>query len=527
MRNDVYIVGEPKLEFGYGESLEDPRLGLTMFGPYEKKAGEIRIGAIGTKNDLVLFKEFLKYLENPAQFANQSDIARPPFLGFENTYNVNIIKSVNEIFLEEQEIQAILYNENIYDRTYHLSDYYLNKILDFKSNTEEIQVDVWFVLVSQEIKKHCSPKSSSKPNPNVIYKRSTFWSHSKSKKLMSGNDLFKNEYYNSCFIYDYYPNFHHQLKAKLLKHFICTQILREELLIDLLTKVIPKPRLENKSGDELQKEIRKAELIRDKKINYNHYILWQLSSALFYKLGNRPWKLANIRERVCYVGLVYKKFENLSDYGNAVCAAQMFLDNGDGVVFKSNGKPHYNKRTKEHHLKKSDASDLINQALKSYWDIHETNPKELFIHSRTKFNKEEWEGFSEVCPSETKIIGITIKESSSIKFYRSEKYPIIRGTVWILNEVKAFLFTKGFIPQIHTTNASEVPNPLEIEITGGDGEISVIVEDILRLTKLNYNACLFGDGVPITLKFSDYVGEILTSVPSVEKMPPLHFKYYL
>ncbi len=169
---------------------------------------------------------------------------------------------------------------------------------------------------------------------------------------MAGNDLFKGEYYSNCLIYDYYPNFHHQLKAKLLQHFICTQILREDLLIDLLTKVEPKPRLEGKSTDEVQKEVLKSEIIKDKKINYNHYILWQMSSALFYKLGNRPWKLADIRDGVCYVGLVYKKFQNLSDYGNAVCAAQMFLDNGDGVVFKSNGKPHYNRKTKEYHLKK-------------------------------------------------------------------------------------------------------------------------------------------------------------------------------
>ena len=339
--------------------------------------------------------------------------------------------------------------------------------------------------------------------------------------------MFKNEYYNNCFIYDFYPNFHHQLKAKLLQHFICSQILREELLIDLLTKVVPNPKLDGKTPDEVKKEIHKAEIRKDQKINYNHYILWQLSSALFYKLGNRPWKLANIRDGVCYVGLVYKKFETLSDYGNAVCAAQMFLDNGDGVVFKSNGQPHYNRKTKEYHLNKIDASDLIIQAIKSYSDIHNKNPKELFIHSRTKFNKEEWEGFNSVCPPETKIVGITIKETLAIKFYRIERYSIIRGSTWIINEKKAFLCTKGFIPNIHTTNASEVPNPLEIEICEGEEDIKIVVEDILRLTKLNYNACLYGDGVPITLKFSDYVGQILTSVPSIEKMPPLHFKYYL
>jgi len=41
----------------------------------------------------------------------------------------------------------------------------------------------------------------------------------------------------------------------------------------------------------------------------------------------------------------------------------------------------------------------------------------------------------------------------------------------------------------------------------------VVLKDILALTKLNYNTCIFGDGMPITLKFADAVGEILTAGP--------------
>ncbi len=134
MRNDFHLNNEPLLEFGHGEALEDPRLGLTMFGPFEKKAKEIRIGVIGTKNDLVLFEEFLKYLDAPNQFANRYDIARPPFLGFENIYGINIIKNIYEIPLDENEVEGLLYVDNLYDRTYQLTDFYLKQILNFKSS---------------------------------------------------------------------------------------------------------------------------------------------------------------------------------------------------------------------------------------------------------------------------------------------------------------------------------------------------------------------------------------------------------
>jgi hypothetical protein len=48
----------------------------------------------------------------------------------------------------------------------------------------------------------------------------------------------------------------------------------------------------------------------------------------------------------------------------------------------------------------------------------------------------------------------------------------------------------------------------------------------MALTKLNYNTCIYADGVPVTLRFADKIGEILTA--SVEiKAPPLAFKYYI
>jgi hypothetical protein len=46
------------------------------------------------------------------------------------------------------------------------------------------------------------------------------------------------------------------------------------------------------------------------------------------------------------------------------------------------------------------------------------------------------------------------------------------------------------------------------------------------LTKLNYNTCIFGDGVPVTLKFADAVGEILTAGP-IKGDIPLPFRHYI
>ena len=94
------------------------------------------------------------------------------------------------------------------------------------------------------------------------------------------------------------------------------------------------------------------------------------------------------------------------------------------------------------------------------------------------------------------------------------------------DENKAFLWTKGFIPRLKTQMGLETPNPIDIQITRGKADLEIVCKDILSLTKLNYNACIYGDGLPVTLKFADSIGEILTAGKDV-KAGVLQFKYYI
>jgi hypothetical protein len=49
----------------------------------------------------------------------------------------------------------------------------------------------------------------------------------------------------------------------------------------------------------------------------------------------------------------------------------------------------------------------------------------------------------------------------------------------------------------------EVPKPLLIDVCRGEVDIEVVLNDIMALTKLNYNACRFSDGDPVTIRFAD------------------------
>jgi len=89
-----------------------------------------------------------------------------------------------------------------------------------------------------------------------------------------------------------------------------------------------------------------------------------------------------------------------------------------------------------------------------------------------------------------------------------------------------YLWASGFVPRLRTYPGWEAPVPLRIDIQYGDADIEQVARDIFALTKLNYNACRFGDSEPVTIGFSDAVGEILVSNPTVTKRNP-RFKYYI
>jgi hypothetical protein len=168
-------------------------------------------------------------------------------------------------------------------------------------------------------------------------------------------------------------------------------------------------------------------------------------------------------------------------------------------------------------------------AIKSYKERRPDRaaPEELFIHGKTTFDDAEWSGFREAAPKETNLVGVKIRDDSSLKLFRSGDTPVLRGTAFVRNHRNAALWTRGWTPRLNTYPGLEVPNPLSVEICRGNAPIETVLNDIMALTKLNYNACLFADGAPITLKFANAVGEVLTSGPLPSGGAPLPFMYYI
>lgn len=257
-------------------------------------------------------------------------------------------------------------------------------------------------------------------------------------------------------------------------------------------------------------------------------IAWKLGTGAFYKAGGKPWQLANVRDGVCYVGLVYKRSDLSTDPRHACCAAQMFLTDGDGVVFRGALGPWFHADSRQFHLDKKAAKNLVQMVTDEYKSQHDNRgPSELFIHATSTFTDEEWNGFSEGADSPTNLVGVQIKRANEeLKLFRPGEYPVIRGSALLTGERSAYLWTSGYAARLDTYMGPETPNPLLIRVVRGDCPLKTVLEDILGLTKINFNSCLHNDGVPVTIRFANAVGDVLVSAP-MSSEPRLRFKFYI
>jgi hypothetical protein len=194
-------------------------------------------------------------------------------------------------------------------------------------------------------------------------------------------------------IYLYDLDFHNQLKARLLDCMAAVQVVRE-------TTLAPE-------------EFVKADGTPLRRLQDPATLAWNLSTTCYFKAGGKPWQLAHVRPGVCYVGVVFKQDASNPEPGMVCCGAQMFLESGDGVVFKGTPGQFKSEKEDEFHLPRDKAKALMSLVVEAYRKGHGGKaPKELFIHGKTRFSYEEWEGFRETVPPETNVVCVRTRSGS-------------------------------------------------------------------------------------------------------------------
>lgn len=508
MNRCISVLEEPKIVFGDGRLMTDPHAGLSLFGPYDKDdalhPASVTYAVIGTEHGVRAFRDFVQLMQGPLfleSVHNQADSSEnnrlwPPFPGFSAAFYSQLPKTTKfEHIVPRSAIDRCVHDRDQHKRVFDIANLYLDKIRLIAERDEGIKV---IVCVEPDIVwANCRQQSIVRDNATG----EKVSKHEVILRRLYGGDLFSTIPDGQ---YEFSTDFRRHIKARSMEYGIPIQLIRESTL--------------NQKPDRGEREVTP---LSDR--------AWNLATALFYKAGGKPWKLAGARDGVCYVGLAFKQEERRTKKTRtACCAAQMFLDTGDGVVFRGEYGPWYSLEKHEFHLSKKAATFLLDGVLKTYAEQEGRPLKEVFLHSRSGFNDEELAGYKEACGDNIKLVGIRVgsRGFQDLRLFRNGDWCVRRGSTWIFDDRTAYLWASGFKTDLLSYDGWEVPVPIQIRVQYGSADIMQVVQDILGLTKLNYNACKIGDALPVTVAFSDRVGEILVSNPTIKKRYP-NFKFYI
>lgn len=516
----VELLPEPMLEFQYGQLSPDPREGLALFGPWDSGMPEqpkrVSYAVIGPPDSIASFRDFLfvlrtgahKALPDLPETADESERERvrskiektlrlwPTYPSFESAFRAEMPTTPAKTYeVDRAKLLVAADLPNPYGRVAECVAPYLENI-KLLSEREQIY-NLAFCIVPDVVHKNCRAESKvgGKHGAKTARDEIRDVRRGQSNLFMAEGDREK---------YEYAVDFRRQLKGRAMEFGIPIQIVRESTL---------RPNDDKKPGT------RHLTPLSDR--------AWNLTTTGYYKAGGRPWRLHGVREGVCYIGIAFKRFQSDDSDRSACSAAQMFLDTGDGVVFRGTDGKWWSPEHKQFHLTGDAARDLLAGVIETYRELDGPDLKEVFVHSRSDMDDDELKGLNEACPQGAKLVVVRIRQARrGFRLYREGGYPVIRGTYLRRTARSCFLWTSGFKPESGTYDGWETPVPLDIRIRHGDADIQQVAKDVLGLTKLNYNACKLGESEPVTIKFSDVVGEILVSNPGIKK-PEAKFRFYI
>jgi len=302
-------------------------------------------------------------------------------------------------------------------------------------------------------------------------------------------------------------DFHHYLKARAMALRVPIQILRPSTYDD----------------SKRPQQKRRSDRIRQSQDEATR--AWNIHTALYYKAGGVPWRLVRNTSQLttCFVGISF--YQELDQSVLRTSIAQVFNERGDGVVVRG-GKAQLSKDDRQPHLDQTDAATLVRKALDTYRAEHRTLPARVVLHKSSTYTDDELSGFmTAVDGMGIDSLDCTSLRSGFTKVFRPGEYPPLRGTLLILDKRHITLYTRGSVDFFRTYPGLYVPRPLEICCERVEQTQLYLAQEILALTKMNWNNTQFDGGAPITLRAARQVSSILKYVRDEEAVEPRYAFY--
>jgi hypothetical protein len=500
---DSGVISEPLLMFGGGHRHVDPKTGLALYGPYSLQ-GHIRgplrsitVGIVGPSSMIANAEAWLNACKGMLTNDGTQPFLYPHFPGFNANLPIECDLLYGDAWREsirDVDIRLAAGSVNFEDRVRDVIHLYARAIEVLSAR--DPKPDVILCCIPQEIVDTCVVRRG-RPTPKP--KR-----ESRFRRVKEQLELFQEGGAGGMEGEEWgHQNLRRGLKAEAMQFSIPTQLVWPRTL-----------RLSGQSeaGSQRTQDVATR--------------AWNFTTALYHKAGGSPWRLAELEQGVCFVGVSFYKEISGDNPGMRTSMAQAFTAAGDGYVLRGNTFQWNESKGPSPHLTKELSASLLRDVIDLYKRQNRGSlPSRIVVHKSSRFWDEELQGLEEASELVPRKDFVSLGYRG-LQFYRTGDYPALRGTYVKFSETDLLLYTTGYVPFLRTYPGARVPQPLEVLEHHGDSAWDVVLKEILSLTKMNWNTADFACSDPITIAFSRRVGQILAEVPPQLKIQP-EYRFYM
>lgn len=472
----ISLLQEPQLDFGTGRHV-DIRFGLMNFGPQDldqvRRPEKIKVGVIGTSQSIEASSSWLEKCSGPIDRKKSAKVNLfPDFPGFDEGTCFRS-KVVLDSSLTHRVMEKDFAPKEGWDyekKIRHAAEYFSSCIEQLAEKSPDV---VLLAMPTELVSVLADAEKARVPDKNRL-------------KL----------------------EFHDLVKGLSMKAGKPVQLIR--------------PSTYDPTKRKLEKDERsKASALQDEATR-----AWNFHTALYYKAGGFPYRVPRPETSypTCFIGITFYVTPDKSRVHTSV--ANVFNERGHGLAVKGR-EAVVSKDDRQPHLSAADAAALIGDCLKAYRTEHRTLPARVVIHKSSSYSDDEKRGFLEgLEEGGIELIDLLSLRKGSTRLFREGYYPPLRGTWLQFDEASHVLYTRGSVDFYQEYPGMYVPRSLEIQAAELSTSPVEIMEELLVLSKTNWNNVQMDSTMPITIAAARRVGDILRWLPDTT-LPQKAYRFFM
>jgi hypothetical protein len=271
---------------------------------------------------------------------------------------------------------------------------------------------------------------------------------------------------------------------------------------------------------------------------YQGEIVWWLALEFYVKSMRTPWILDRSDGETAYVGLGFSPVSGSTrDKQIVLGCSHLYSSTGEGMTYRLSKLDDPIIRGNNPYMRREDARRIAENARQLFYEWRNKLPSRVVFQKRTPFMPEEQAGLLDGLQGIEDVEMLEITIDPALRYIASrmrngklqdDPFPVRRGAAVVLDRRRALIWvhgaTAGLDGKTYYQGKSRIPAPLIITRHHGSGRFETVADEILGLSKMDWNNFDLYSKHPATIASSNAIARIGALL---ERFGPVSYDYRL